>query len=415
MSTDATMRARDVLRKSNSHFKLPPISDLMPTNALPTPPLSSEIEKRHSFSHYSDDERGSYDHLGAPMYGPVEYSPRPSMFAPIYHDAYDRRSTSPSRHSPIDRAAFLNKTLSAIASDFEYAIAQHSNNFRARHPTFRGPSIEDYHTVAAFNEQVHRRAAEDFQHHQSPSFSPRHLMSGFHSARPAAAGRVLAPRPLFTASPVSQHSPLASPPSKRFQRASTADSTPMKRARLSSTVSFDAEDDDAESPRKKRRSTPASTSSASRRRSSTVTSMNKETKHNRNRSTKEKKSTDYRDYPADIAPAFDTMQNPMAAAAQCPEHNVANPRNLSGDPLKDELHESERTVAQKLNIDCAYFLCVKRQIFQRYLEHLKTKAFNWNKTAAQQCSNVDVGKTSQIFMFFLRVGWFREELYEGKI
>ena len=412
MSAEATMRARDVLRKSNAirpdrlDFRLPPITDLMPPSGLPTPPTSSEMEKRHSFSNYSDDEYAPHDHIGLPMFRRGESTPPRPLFPNAYHDHYDRRSYSPQSHdrSPIERTALLNKTLSAIASDFEYAIAQHSNNFRARHPTFRGPSIEDYHTVASFTEQVHRQAADDFTQRQSPKLSPRQVMQEIHANR--FPGRVLAPRPLFTASPVSQHSVLATPPTKRVR---TFDSTPEKRARLSSTVSFDEDDSDA-SPRKRRRSTAP----PSRRRSSTMGS-NKETKHNRNRSTKEKKSTDYRDYPADIAPAFETMQDPLAAAELCPEHNVANPRNLGSDPLRGELHESELLVAQKLNIDCAYFLCVKRQIFQRYLEHLKTRGFNWNKTAAQQCSNVDVGKTSQIFMFFMRVGWFREELYREKV
>lgn len=405
MATEVTVRARDVLRRSNAlrperlDIKLPPISDLMPCT-YPTPPTSSEMDKRHSFSSFGqeEDEHDARDHVVVPSYGPIEDAHQP-LFGPA-------SQRSPRDTSPMAREAILNKTLSAIVEDFEQAIAQHSANFRARHPTFHGPSVDDYRIMAQFTDQVQRRAPQELSQHPSPPMRSRESFSDLSAHRQN--GRALAPRPLFTASPVSQHSPTPHRSAKRSSRVAT-EPTPTKRARLSSTVSLDEEYEAVDTPKKRR-----STTGSSRRRSSGANSP-KETKHNRNRSTKEKKSTNYLDYPSDIAPPFDTMRDPMAAAEQCPEHSVANPRNLQQDPLKDELHESERIVAQKLNIDCSYFLCVKRQIFQRYLEHLQTKSFNWNKTAAQQCSNVDVGKTSQIFMFFNRVGWFNEELYKDKV
>ena len=413
MSSEATVRAHDVLRRSNNlkperlDIKLPHISDWMPPNSLPTPPTSSEMDqKRHSFSlsDRDDDHDYSHDHLVIPSYGPIEQST--PLFGPISNSTYRTSSEPPKLPSPMPRDMISAKTWDSIVADFEQAIVQHSDTFRARHPTFHGPSIDDYRSVAAFTEQVHRRAPQELSQHSSPPSRPRDLSQDM--SQNGRGGRTLAPRPLFPESPTSQHSPLPGRSTKRSQRVATEPS-PFKRTRVSSTVSV--EDEHGIDPPKKRRSTAGS----SRRRSSGGNISPKEAKHNRNRSTKEKKSTDYRDYPADIAPAFETMVNPMEAAGQCPEHSVANPRNLQQDPLKDELHESERIISQKLNIDCAYFLCVKRQIFQRYLEHLKTKSFNWNKTAAQQCSNVDVGKTSQIFMFFQRVGWFNEELYTDKV
>ena len=405
MTTEATVRARDVLKRSNAlrperlDIKLPPISDLMPST-YPTPPTSSEMDKRHSFSSFGHDEDDRHTHDGAfvPSYGPIE-----DAHAPLFGSAC---AGPPGEPTASARELFLNQTMSAIIRDFEHALEQHSHEFRVRNPEFHGPSLDDYKAVAQFHDLVRARAPQELRQHPSSPMPSRESLSDAGVDRHS--GRAIAPRPLFTASPVSQHSPAPQRSSKRSPRVVTEPS-PAKRARVSSTVSYDDDDHIIETPKKRR-----STASSSRRRSSGANSP-KETKHNRNRSTKEKKSTNYLDYPSDIAPPFHTMHDPMGAAAQCPEHSVANPRNLNQDPLKDELHESERVIAQKLNIDCSYFLCVKRQIFQRYLEHLKTKSFNWNKTAAQQCSNVDVGKTSQIFMFFNRVGWFNEELYKEKV
>ena len=435
---DVADRARDVLYRSSKIRpdrldlnlpQLPPISDL--TSTLPTPPGSSEMIKRHSFSSFAshDDEHDRRDHVVIPTtFGPIDSSH--ALFGPYYSPGAEpaRRGDSPSPHSEAEYPSLpptndaFQRAMSGIVADFEHAIAQHSHGFRERYPKFRGPSIDDYRSAADFREEIHARAPAELRQHSSPLSRPRGFLperpplrsreSDFDFGHAGGIGRMIAPRPppIYPTSPVSQYSPLPPRSSKRPHR-TTTDPMP-KRGRIGSTVSW-TDDDLEDTPPKKRRSTTGS----SRRRSSAAgaAGSKQDTKHNRNRSTKEKKSTNYLDYPGNIAPAFDTMKDPMEAAAQCPEHNVANPRNINQDPLKDELHESERIIAQKLNIDCSYFLCVKRQIFQRYLEHLKTKTFNWNKTAAQQCSNVDVGKTSQIFTFFNRVGWFNEELYKDKV
>ena len=142
----------------------------------------------------------------------------------------------------------------------------------------------------------------------------------------------------------------------------------------------------------------------------------REAKHSRNRSTKEKKSSDIRDYP-DYSPPFETMRNPVQHAREVKAQSVKNPIDLSADPLRHELHEAERIVAQALNISCDGYLLVKRQLFCTYLNWLKEKRSgrqkgNWNKTAAQRESNIDVGKTSQVFVFYQSIGWFDAEHFE---
>ena len=130
---------------------------------------------------------------------------------------------------------------------------------------------------------------------------------------------------------------------------------------------------------------------------------------------KKKMSSNYLDYPSNIAPGFDTMINPKDAADLCPRLRTNYQHKLDVDPLEDELHESERIIAEKLSMDVVRFLCVKRQLFKGFLEHLKRRDCSWNKTAAQKCSNIDVLKVSQVFMFYNRVGWFNEDLYTERL
>lgn len=157
------------------------------------------------------------------------------------------------------------------------------------------------------------------------------------------------------------------------------------------------------------------------RRSSKITTQSisssvAEAKHSRSRSTKPRKSSNISDY-LDYAPPVSTMQNPIQRARELKGLSVKNPIDLNSDDLRHQLCDAERIVAQSLNISCKDYLLVKRQVFGDYVAWLRDKRAgkqknNWNKTAAQRSSNIDVGKVSQVFVFFQAVGWFEEKHFQ---
>ena len=183
-----------------------------------------------------------------------------------------------------------------------------------------------------------------------------------------------------------------------------------KRPRFESPETLDP-DEASETPLTKRK---RSSQSSRRTKAGSESSLQsaKEAKHSRNRSTKERKSTNYLDYP-DYCPPTSVMQDAMRHAREVKAQGVKNPVDLSADPIRDQLHEAEVMVAQALNLSGDSYLLVKRQLFAAYVDWLQRRdegrqSGNWNKTAAQKCSNIDVGKTSQIWVFFNAVGWFDE-------
>ena len=73
-------------------------------------------------------------------------------------------------------------------------------------------------------------------------------------------------------------------------------------------------------------------------------------------------------------------------------------------PLRHKPHKTELIVAKNLNIDAAIYLYTKRQIFQGYVEHLKTNnQSNWNKTAALNVANLDVRGSLRILVCGIEV------------
>lgn len=110
------------------------------------------------------------------------------------------------------------------------------------------------------------------------------------------------------------------------------------------------------------------------------------------------------------------MINPTAAAERVIEHKVNNRKDLRNDELRLELHPAEVIVATRLNIGCGEYLLTKRQVLNEFVDYLRgDRKKAWNKTRAQSSSNLDVGKTSQIWTFFKDVGWFDERLYERAV
>ncbi|KAI9684649.1 MAG: hypothetical protein M1829_000022 [Trizodia sp. TS-e1964] len=85
--------------------------------------------------------------------------------------------------------------------------------------------------------------------------------------------------------------------------------------------------------------------------------------------------------------------------------------DLSADPHRHLLHESEVSLASTLRLSCATYLCSKRRIFQARLEALRIGK-EFRKTDSQQACKIDVNKASKLWMAYDRVGWFKREYFE---
>lgn len=391
-----------------SDTKLPSIGQL-----LLTPPNSTEMKREHSFSAYHDDH-GAADHAlfpsqhrrppsqgshdsSMPLFSPSPRGQSSSHFGP-------ERGASGSSLPPIDP--------SRRGSDprLHKYISSHQSQFQTRHPGSSAPNEDDYQLFVDFVGEIRSRPPPKSPQQRSPI-----VLQETSANSPAA--RHLAPQyaPYYPSSPSKRPSMVLhnSPDMDyTYEHDSARSGTPPKRARLDSEASASLEPDEpSPQPSRRRRSTQPS-----RKRGGNTSGALKETKHNRNRSTKEKKSTNFEDYP-DMAPGFDTMQNPMEAARSVPEHKVNTRKELGSDPLREHLHEAEATVAQRLNIGCAEYLVFKRQVFEVYVRYLKEPVSGrgqWNKTRAQQAGNLDVGKASQIWVFWKNVGWFDETLFKDQ-
>ena len=110
----------------------------------------------------------------------------------------------------------------------------------------------------------------------------------------------------------------------------------------------------------------------------------------------------------DFSPSLSTLpNNPKALKTEWSSHN---PLDLSKDPDRHLLHESELVLASTLRLSCATYLCSKRRIFQRVQEaYAVGKEFR--KTDAQQACRIDVNKSSKLWIAFERVGWFKPSYF----
>ena len=80
-------------------------------------------------------------------------------------------------------------------------------------------------------------------------------------------------------------------------------------------------------------------------------------------------------------------------------------------PNSDKLHPSEAVAASILRLTPNQYLTAKRRIFQAWFE-AKRDERPWNKTAAQTVCNIDVKKTSALWVAFQSSGLFDERYME---
>lgn len=374
---------------------------------LLTPPSSTELPRQDSFSSEKDDHghrdhalfpsgsRSSSQDSDLPLFNPIS-SKRPSM------KHVDELHSNPSPPRKDDLTRPVSK------AGLDDLTAQHRVAFAAQHPSIAPPSERDYQLFANFSMDIRERASD-----HSPEQRGRITLPPISTIH--AQTRPMMPQyaPWYSTSP--QMAPGRDPSHRRRSiEEFPKDQTPSPRKRRLSPVPRVQGDDRAATvpaTSKRQRST---TGSKSRSRASTG-SLSKEAKHNRNRSTKQRYSTNYRDYP-DYSPPNTAMINPMSVAEQVIEHKVNNRKDLTNDEHRPQLHPAEVVVATRLNISCGEYLLTKRQVLNEFVEYLRgDRKKAWNKTRAQSSSNLDVGKTSQIWTFFKDVGWFDESLYEKAV
>lgn len=123
---------------------------------------------------------------------------------------------------------------------------------------------------------------------------------------------------------------------------------------------------------------------------------------------KRPEDVDYNSLP-DYAPPTSTLQtSPKSLKADWTSNN---PLNLSNDPDRHLLHESEVNLAATLRLSCATYLCSKRRIFEARLQALRIGK-EFRKTDAQQACKIDVNKASKLWTAYDRVGWFNKGYFE---
>jgi len=122
---------------------------------------------------------------------------------------------------------------------------------------------------------------------------------------------------------------------------------------------------------------------------------------------KRPEDVDYNALP-DFSPPVSTLQNsPKTLKA---DWTSTNPLNLSGDPERHLLHDTEVTLAATLRLSCATYLCSKRRIFEARLNALRIGK-EFRKTDAQQACKIDVNKASKLWTAFDKVGWFNKDFF----
>lgn len=124
----------------------------------------------------------------------------------------------------------------------------------------------------------------------------------------------------------------------------------------------------------------------------------------------------------DFTPPLSTLPRGIRLHDKEFTHNITTKAlDLSDDPDKTLLHESELPVASLLRFTCAQYLYNKRQIFQARVEVGRRnradrarggKGHVFNKTAAQQACSVDVNRSSKLWIAFNNAGWFDERYFQ---
>lgn len=111
---------------------------------------------------------------------------------------------------------------------------------------------------------------------------------------------------------------------------------------------------------------------------------------------------------SDFSPPVSTLQaSPKTLKA---DWTSTNPLNLSTDPDRHMLHDTEVTLAATLRLTCATYLCSKRRIFEARLNALRIGK-EFRKTDAQQACKIDVNKASKLWTAFDKVGWFNKDFF----
>ncbi|KAA6409671.1 MAG: hypothetical protein FRX48_06283 [Lasallia pustulata] len=124
---------------------------------------------------------------------------------------------------------------------------------------------------------------------------------------------------------------------------------------------------------------------------------------------KRPEDTDYNALP-DFAPPTSTLPKGNAKILKA-DWGSTNPLNLSNDPDRHMLHESEIHLASTLRLSCATYLCSKRRIFEARLRALNIGK-EFRKTDAQQACKIDVNKASKLWTAYDKVGWFNKHYFE---
>ena len=111
----------------------------------------------------------------------------------------------------------------------------------------------------------------------------------------------------------------------------------------------------------------------------------------------------------DFSPPLETLEGKPQAFTEA-ETPFSQPLELSTDPDRHLLHEAELTLAAKLRLTCASYLCTKRRIFKGLVESLQ-EGKEYKKSYAQTACKVDARKARILFSAFEAVGWFDRAYY----
>lgn len=376
---------------------------------LLTPPESTELPRNDSFGSHSDEDVKRDDRS---MFCPYDRHQSTDSDQPLF-DALSLRKTPITFSTPWNGNGWDRSTqqlpvrLSPVEPRLDHLAAQHRVAFAEQHPTIAPPSQNEYELLADFSRDM-RSGVNMHSPVRRPHDGLRSLSLDQHQEQPST--RQYGP---WDVDPP-KHAPVLVPAIRqRSEEGFSSKEVPStKKRRLTPALhAQSANRQRVVSPTRRRNTEPG----ARRSRGGSTGSLSKEAKHNRNRSTKQRYPTNYLDY-TDVSPSFETMLEPMEAAERVVQHKVNNPKDLSHDQLRPKLHAAELVVASRLNIGCGDYLLTRRQVLNEFVEYLRGgRKKAWNKTRAQSSSNLDVGKTSQIWTFFKEVGWFEEDLYEKEV
>lgn len=343
---------------------------------LMTPPNSGPLKLHHSFSHAGEDD-GEHDSALFPPH--LSMSPSSSPRSP------PRRIFTTTLPAP-PRFEEMRPLGYSYDRQMLDRIEHHSQSPKTM-ALYHGsgvepPSPEEYHDVLNFHN----------------GFSRAYVERAVRSATPPALQSQRVARTMHSR-----------PRARKVLQDATANRRAVSPLHQAATSAEDAENVPVTAHRRRR----SSTAGVVRRRAhpKPVTG-GKEAKSARAKSTKAQKSDNFTDYP-DFSPAWNAMQRPMEHAVKAKDYGT-HPLDLSSDPHRHLLHEAETELAQRLHLSGSKYLCVKRQLFEEYvklLRHESDKQANWNKTAAQRVSNVDVTKTSVVWQFYHEIGWFEKQLF----